>query len=70
MAAETVPSYVSFADFVVPPVNLAGLVGTNSVFVDVGDGYWHPVSATQFTTQHYSLSWVKWYGELPGSVAW
>jgi hypothetical protein len=68
LAPETVSSYVSFAEFVNPPVNLAGVIGSPTVYIDVGDGYWHPVTAAQFASEHYSMSWVKWFGELSGSV--
>jgi hypothetical protein len=70
IAPQTTPTplYPAFAAFV-PPVNLMGLLGTGGVYVAPGDGFFYPVTATDFVKHSYSWSWVKWFGSLPGTIA-
>jgi hypothetical protein len=71
IAPDTVVTqpYQAFAELVRPPVNLMGLMSTGGVYIAPGDGTFHPVTAGDFVKNGYSWSWVKWFGELPGSVA-
>ncbi len=59
---------VALAEVVASPP-LAGLLSDGSVYVDLGDGYWHYVSASAFVSAGYSWGNVTWYGDLPGTVA-
>jgi hypothetical protein len=66
---STATPNLALAQLAVPPVNLVGLTSTGVVYLDKGDGSFHPVTAAQMASNGYSYNWVKWYGQLPGSIA-
>ena len=47
---------------------LAGLTTDGSIYIDLGDGYWHYVDAATFAADGYSANAITWYGQLPGTV--
>ena len=71
VAPDTVvtPAYQAFVELIRPPVCLAGLMSTGTVYIAQSDSLWHPLTAAQFASAGYSWSWVVWYGSLPGTIA-
>jgi hypothetical protein len=51
-----------------PPVNLAGVLGTGRIYIARGDLF-YPITRAALLKRGYSVSWVKWFGSLPGSIA-
>jgi hypothetical protein len=51
-----------------PTVNLAGVIGTGRIYIARGDLF-YPISKADLLKRGYSMSWVKWFGSLPGSIA-
>lgn len=68
IAPQSTPSTQKIADMSLPRVNLAGLLSTGRIYIARGDLF-YPITTAALLKKGYSLSWVKWFGSLPGSVA-
>lgn len=67
-ASAFVGTTAARADTATPPA-LAGLVSNGTVYIDVGDGYWHYINAATFAKDGYSVHSITWYQDvLPGTI--